>query len=59
MDEKDLTKYQRWEDFWEKCDEYKNYTAEQFEKIYRPYYFLIQNKIFFRICGLGPALIIN
>ena len=44
VDEKDLTKYQKWEDFWERCDKYKNYTAEQFEKIYRPYYFLIQNK---------------
>lgn len=45
VDEKDLIKYQGWKKFWAKVAEFKDYTAEQFEEIYRPYYFLIQNKI--------------
>ena len=45
VDEKDLIKYQGWKKFWAKVGEFKDYTAEQFEEIYRPYYFLIQNKI--------------
>ena len=44
VDEKDLIKYQGWKKFWAKVAEFKDYTAEQFEEIYRPYYFLIQNK---------------
>tara|TARA_B100000427_G_scaffold304163_1_gene289191 strand:- start:1981 stop:2643 length:663 start_codon:yes stop_codon:yes gene_type:complete len=44
VDEEDLPKYQQWQKFWAKVNEFKDYTAEQFEKIYRPYYFLIQNK---------------
>ena len=44
IDEKDLPKYQQWQKFWAKVNEYTDYTAEQFEEIYRPYYFLIQNK---------------
>ena len=44
IDEKDLPKYQQWQKFWAKVGEFKDYTAEQFEEIYRPYYFLIQNK---------------
>ena len=45
VDEKDLIKYQGWKKFWAKVGEFTDYTAEQFEEIYRPYYFLIQNKI--------------